>query len=132
MVVAEGIKGPYGDKSMVSYGAGDHKRYGGISHDIAHWLVTEADMDVRVTILGHTQRGGVPASMDRIMASAFGVRAVDLLACGRNNRVVAWQNHDVVDLDLSDVVGHTRSVADDDVLVRTARGLGVYIGDVAC
>jgi 6-phosphofructokinase 1 len=80
-------------------------------------------------VLGHVQRGGTPSPRDRILASTFGVHAVDLLAAGKSGRMVAWHQRGVVDVALSDVVGKTHSVDVSGTLVRTARALGICLGD---
>ena len=85
--------------------------------------------DTRVTTLGHVQRGGVPSATDRILGSAFGVRAVDLIAEGRFGRMVVWQNRQVVDVPIEDTIATHRRVDVDGDLVKTARGLGVCFGD---
>jgi len=84
-----------------------------------------------VTVLGHVQRGGQPTWDDRLIASAFGVHAVDLIAAGKYDRMVAWQNRRVVDVPLAAAFERTQRAASDDTLVRTARGLGICLGDVA-
>ena len=56
--------------------------------------------ETRVTVLGHVQRGGQPTWDDRLLASAFGVHAVDLIAEGKFDRLVVWQNRSVVDMPL--------------------------------
>ena len=66
---------------------------------------------------------------DRLVASAFGVHAVDLIARGRFDRMVAWQNRRVVDVPLADAILAPQLVDPDGALVRTARGLGISLGD---
>ena len=78
--------------------------------------------ETRVTVLGHVQRGSQPTWDDRLLASAFGVHAVDLIAEGRFDRMVAWQNRRVVDVPLAEAIcGRKRSIPAG-ALVRTARG----------
>ena len=66
---------------------------------------------------------------DRLVASAVGVYAVDLVAAGRFDRMVAWQNQRVVDVPLAVAMARPHCVDLDGALVRTARGLGIYLGD---
>jgi 6-phosphofructokinase 1 len=75
------------------------------------------------------QRGGSPIPLDRLLASAFGVYAVDLVAAGRFDRMVAWQNRRVVDVPIAEAVALYQAVDPDDALVHTARGLGISFGD---
>jgi ATP-dependent phosphofructokinase / diphosphate-dependent phosphofructokinase len=86
--------------------------------------------ETRVTVLGHVQRGGQPTWDDRLVASAFGVHAVDLVAEGKFDRLVAWQNRRVVDVPLTAAFEPAQLIAADDTLVRTARGLGICLGDI--
>jgi 6-phosphofructokinase 1 len=85
--------------------------------------------ETRVTVLGHVQRGGSPVPLDRVLGSAYGVYAVDLAAEGRFGRMVAWQNRRVVDVAIEDAIAHYQAVDPDDMLVHTARGLGISFGD---
>ncbi|MCB2009001.1 MAG: 6-phosphofructokinase, partial [Geminicoccaceae bacterium] len=64
-----------------------------------------------------------------ILGLAFGVAAVDLIAEGRFDRMVAWQNRQVVDVPIADACAQYQAVDPDDTLVRTARGLGICLGD---
>ncbi len=80
-------------------------------------------------MLGHVQRGGTPTWDDRLVASAFGVHAVDCIAEGRFDRLVAWQHRRVVDVPLTAAFEPAQFVAADDTLVHTARGLGICLGD---
>jgi 6-phosphofructokinase 1 len=80
-------------------------------------------------VLGHVQRGGSPVALDRVLAAAFGVHAVDLVAQRRFDRVVGWQNRRVVDLPLAEACAAFKAVDPHDPLVWTARGLGISFGD---
>ncbi len=88
------------------------------------------DLDIRVSVLGHIQRGGIPSALDRLIATAFGKAAVDLLANGETGRMVAWQNGQVVAVPLEAVLAESPClVSPHNFLVETARSLGTYIGD---
>ena len=128
VVVAESVRGPVGE--VVTYkDAHGQSRYGGIGEMIAREIAVRTGAETRVTVLGHVQRGGSPTSLDRLLASAFGVYAVDLVAAGRFDRMVAWQNRQVVDVPIAEAVAQYRAVDPDDALVHTARGLGIAFGD---
>ena len=86
--------------------------------------------ETRVTVLGHVQRGGQPTWDDRLIASAFGVHAVDLIADGKSDRMVAWQNRRVMDMPLMAAFEPAGLLLSDDTLFHTARGLGICLGDV--
>ncbi len=129
VVVAEGCKTEDGLPPTIAW-SGDQSRYGGIGHYLADKLSERVDAETRVTVLGHVQRGGQPAMRDRLLASAFGVHAVDLVAQGRFGRMVAWQDRGVVDVPISEVVIGSRSVDPQGPIVHTARGLGIYVGEL--
>ncbi len=104
--------------------------YGGIGQVLAESISRLTGAQTRVTVLGHVQRGGEPSWSDRLAASAFGVHAVDLIARGRFDRMVAWRNRRVVDVPLGQAVSGPHLVDAKGDLVRTARGLGIGFGDV--
>ncbi len=103
--------------------------YGGIGHVLGDARAQRTGAETRVTVLGHVQRGAQPTWGDRLIASAFGVHAVDLIAAGRFDRMVAWQNRSVVDVPMADAIAAPQQVDPDSALVRTARGLGICLGD---
>jgi 6-phosphofructokinase 1 len=90
----------------------------------------KTDIECRVTSLGHVQRGAPPTPRDRILASAFGVYAVDLLAQKKFNRMVAWRDRRVIDVPISEGISTYKVVDKKDSLIETALALGVYVGDL--
>ncbi|HEX3974325.1 MAG TPA: ATP-dependent 6-phosphofructokinase [Stellaceae bacterium] len=103
--------------------------YGGIGQILGHAIAARTGAETRVTVLGHVQRGGQPDWDDRILGSAFGVHAVDLIAAGKFDRMLTWQNRRVVDVPLAEAIARPQLVDPDGSLVRTARGLGISLGD---
>jgi 6-phosphofructokinase 1 len=128
VVVAEAVRDEEGHPVTVER-PGRAATYGGIGHYLGTRIAEATGAETRVTVLGHVQRGGVPEPRDRILASAFGVHAVDMIAEGRFGRMTAWRNRQVVDVAIEDVVVKPRAVDPDGPLVRTARGLGISFGD---
>jgi 6-phosphofructokinase 1 len=128
VVVAEGVKMENGGKASVPDASG-RRRYGGIGHYLMEELVPHTSAEIRVTILGHVQRGGTPSPRDRLLASSFGVHAVELVAQGRLSRMVAWRESGVIDVPLSEVTIGARALDPSDPLLRTARGLGIHLGE---
>jgi 6-phosphofructokinase 1 len=96
---------------------------------IAEAIANRTGAESRVTVLGHVQRGGSPVPLDRVLGSAFGVAAVDLVAQGRFDRVVGWQNRRVVDVPIAEACSMYQAVDPGEALVHTARGLGISFGD---
>ena len=103
----------------------------GIGDWLARRLTKATGAEARATVLGHVQRGAEPTAEDRLLAAALGVGAVDLLADGKADRMVGWWNRTVIDVPLEKVVGRSRTVDPDGALIRTARALGVCLGDSA-
>jgi 6-phosphofructokinase 1 len=129
VVAAEAVKTEDGESVTVADMAGGGRRYGGIGHYLGERIAELSGAATRVTVLGHVQRGGIPSSRDRLMGSAFGVHAVDLVAAGKFGRMVAWQQRRCVDVAIEDAIAHTHKVDPDGAVVRTARGLDICLGD---
>ena len=128
MVVAEGVKTEAGEIVTVIDGDGG-ARLGGIGQYLGERIAETFHAETRVTVLGHVQRGGMPSARDRLYATAFGVHAVDLIAEGRFDRMVAWSNRTCIDVPLAQAIAQYHAVDPESALVNTARGLGVYVGD---
>jgi 6-phosphofructokinase 1 len=77
-----------------------HVRLGGIGVELAHELESLTGYETRATILGHVQRGGTPTAYDRVLATRFGVAAMDAAGGGRFGRMVALRGPDIVEVDL--------------------------------
>jgi 6-phosphofructokinase 1 len=104
----------------------------GMAQYIANRIATsDRDrLDIRVSVLGHIQRGGIPSALDRLIATAFGKAAVDLVDRGQFDRMVAWQNGRVAAVAIEDVLARSPLFVDpNSYLVQTARALGIYVGE---
>lgn len=66
--------------------------------------------DVKVTTLGHIQRGGSPTMADRMLAARFGTRATELLLQGKTNRVIGIKNNKIIDLDIAEALSETKQI----------------------
>lgn len=131
VVVAEGAK-PRGGEMVVRQvikESTDQLRLGGIGQKLADDIEKQSGIECRVTVLGHLQRGGSPTAYDRILGTRFGVAAVDLLAAGQLDRMVALRGTEVVSTPISEVVGKLRRVDPESELVMAARSVGTSFGD---
>ena len=128
IIVAEAVKNEDG-KSVTITDSNGRRRYGGISYYLSEKIEEMTNADTRFTVLGHVQRGCQPDAADRVLAAALGVRAVDLIAEEKYNRVVVWQNRTVKDVSVEEVIASYQAVDPNDTLVKTARGLGICLGD---
>ena len=128
VIVAEATKTETGEPvtMLQAHGA---KTYGGIGHYVGARISQVTGAETRVTVLGHLQRGGMPTPRDRLMGSIFGTHAVDMVAAGKFDRMVAWSGRTVLHVPLADAIAGYRAVDPDGAMVRTARALGVYLGE---
>jgi 6-phosphofructokinase 1 len=85
--------------------------------------------EVRVTVLGHTQRGGSPSPYDRILSTRFGVAAVDLIAQHGFEKMVALRGDKIEFVSIADAVGKSKTVDPNGELVNTARSVGIQFGE---
>jgi ATP-dependent phosphofructokinase / diphosphate-dependent phosphofructokinase len=112
VVVAEGASSADGtislDRSPV--GPGGHARLGGIAYLIAPEIEARTGFETRVTVLGHVQRGGTPSAYDRVLATRYGIGAIDLAHDGAWGQMVSFRGGKIVSAPLADVVGVTRPV----------------------
>ena len=130
IVVAEAVKKENGKKATVKYVDGE-VRLGGIGNYLGDEIYKITNSETRVTVLGHVQRGAQPTHRDRLIASAFGVYAVDLVAKKKFNRVVVWKDRGVHDLPLNQIAGYSKTIQKNDPLIKVAKGLGIYIGELS-
>ncbi|MBI3997668.1 MAG: 6-phosphofructokinase, partial [Armatimonadetes bacterium] len=130
MVVAEGAH-PVGGEPVYQEpgGPGRLPRLGGIGQRVADALADATDRETRCTVLGHLQRGGSPTPFDRLLATRFGVRAVECVAEARLGHMVALRGDKVVAVPVAQAVAEPRRVPPDGELVRTARGVGITLGE---
>lgn len=84
----------------------------GHSQELAERIEKETGMETRATILGHLQRGGSPTCKDRVYASIMGAYAVDLLADGKTNRVVAYKDGKYVDFEVDEALSMEKSISE--------------------
>jgi 6-phosphofructokinase 1 len=100
-------------------------RLGGIGQMVADALQQLTTKETRVVVLGHLQRGGSPTAFDRLLASAFGVAAVQALAAGQAGTMVTWICGAVTTCPLAEATFQLKRVPPESQLVKTARQLGI-------
>ena len=148
VVVAEGAKPKNGEmevKNVRHNGAGvDNTKLGGIGEKVAKQLEELTGLEARCTVLGYMQRGGSPSSFDRVLSTKYGSKAMELALEGKFNVLTVIKNGKLDSVPLEDVVGNNtkvgavsgntpesnlRKVTMDDELVKTARAIGINLGD---
>ena len=148
VVVAEGAKPKDGEihvKNMRNNGAGvDNTKLGGIGEIVAKQLEELTGLEARCTVLGYMQRGGTPTAFDRVLSTKYGSRAMEYALEGKFNILTVIKDGKLNCVPLEDVVGNNtkigavsgntpesnlRKVTMDDELVKTARAIGINLGD---
>jgi phosphofructokinase-like protein len=102
---------------------------GRVGTGVAKAISRRLDMETRVTVLGHLQRGGIPTPFDRVLATRFGTFAAEMLSEGKYNEMVCMKGADVTSVPLEKVAGQTKLVPLDHPLIRSARRVGTNFGD---
>ncbi|HEY9622609.1 MAG TPA: ATP-dependent 6-phosphofructokinase [Crinalium sp.] len=127
VIVAEAVRTAT-DQPIMSTDRLGQCRLGGIGQYLSDLISSCSGAETRVAVLGHMQRGGIPSSLDRLLGSAFGVAAVDLIADKKYDHIVTWQNRQVVSVPIVEAISQYSTVDPNGTLVRTARGLGICLG----
>jgi ATP-dependent phosphofructokinase / diphosphate-dependent phosphofructokinase len=130
VVAAEGARPVGGTYTLLQEGsASTVERLGGIGARVAAEIERRTGKESRSVLLGHLQRGGSPTSFDRLLATRFGARAMELVLAREFGTMVAFHPPDIVSVPLESVVGRTRTIPPDFDVIRTARAMGVGFGD---
>lgn len=104
-------------------------KYPSVSYELAEKIEKMTGNEVRVTVPGHTQRGGSPCPYDRVFASRLGAEAGELILKGEYGFMVGYKNREIVKVPLEDVAGKLKMVAPDSDIVKEAKLLGISFGD---
>lgn len=131
IVVAEGSK-PVGGEMVVERTFQDRTdpiKLGGIGAKVARDLEELINQETRVTVLGHIQRGGSPNTFDRVLATRYGVAAVDGVLAQDYGKMVALKGTEIVRVPLADAVHRLKQISLDDPVLLAARKLGLKFGD---
>lgn len=126
MVVAEAVRTETGDRVTIKDPEGC--RLGGIGHYLSEAICQRSGAETRVTVLGHIQRGGIPSHLDRLIATCFGVAAVELIAKEKYDHVVTWQQRSVVAVPIEKAISNYSAVNPQGTLATTARRMGIFLG----
>ena len=130
IVVAEGAAPEGGVAAVKVADAGDgHPRLGGAGDRLAGELAPHIEHEIRVTVLGHLQRGGSPVSFDRILATRMGCRAAELVAEGRFGLMVRLHHGAIGEVPLAEALDQPKLVDPEGQLVAAARAVGIGFGD---
>lgn len=148
VVVAEGAAPKGGEITIMGKrdnGAGvDNTKLGGIGQVVAMQLQELTGLEARNTTLGYMQRGGTPTAFDRVLSTKYGTKAMELALEGKFGTLAIIKNGKLDSVSLEEVVGkntkigavsgnteesNLRKVGMDDDLIKTARNIGINLGD---
>jgi phosphofructokinase-like protein len=112
IVVAEGAKPKGGAEIVYSESLDEfgHIRLGGVGYYLGKEIEKRMEIETRVVVLGHLQRGGSPTAFDRILATRFGIAAIDLVHKKQFGRMVSIQGNKIVSVPPRDVIGKRKTV----------------------
>ncbi|HEX4665983.1 MAG TPA: ATP-dependent 6-phosphofructokinase [Chthoniobacterales bacterium] len=128
VVAAEGATPRDGQQVLHRTEAGEY-RFGGIGEVVARELAARTGKETRCCVLGHLQRGGPPTTLDRILGTRFGVKAVQLVNEGHFGSMVSYQNYQVQHVPIAEAVNRLRLVQPSSQMVETARDTEISFGD---
>ena len=100
-----------------------------VSYEIAQQILEKSGLEVRVTVPGHTQRGGSPCAYDRVFASRLGTEAGKMIMKGEYGLMVGYKNREIVKVPLEDVAGKLKMVDPNASIIKEAKLLGISFGD---
>jgi 6-phosphofructokinase 1 len=130
VVVAEGARPCDGAIELLERrGVGTVDRLGGIASKVARAIEHHTGKETRTLVLGHLQRGGTPTTYDRLLALRFGAAAVRAIADKAFGTMVGLNGQEITRVPLENVVGRAKNVPLDCDTIRTARDLGICLGD---
>jgi 6-phosphofructokinase 1 len=128
VVVSEGAC-PEGEEPFYKQTPSAQKVLGGIGQEVAHKLRQLTTMDTRYTVLGHLQRGGAPSAGDKLLATRFAVKAVDLAQQGQFGTITVLKGNKIESLAYQSMQRfHRQKIALDDELLLAAEGIGICLG----
>jgi len=128
-VVAEGARPIEGETepSEIIHGRGSIAA-GGAARTLARALAERIEVETRVTVLGHLQRGGGPVPFDRVLATRFGVKAVELVRDDMWGHLVRLDHHEVSSVPLEQVANRAHRVDEHNSIVTAAQAVGIEFG----
>lgn len=131
IVIAEGAVEIGGQLvgTQAAAGSTEKIRLGGAGEKLAKEIETRTGIECRCTVLGHLQRGGSPTAFDRVLATRYGISAVEALRQGKQSCMVALKQNRIIDIPVKDIAGKPHNVPVNGELIRAGRGIDICFGD---
>lgn len=107
----------------------ENSKYPSVAYAIAEEIESRTDKEVRITVPGHTQRGGSPCPYDRVVATRLGAEAAKLILNEEYGVMVAIRDNEIVPVPLKEIAGKLKYVNPEASIVKEAREIGISFGD---
>ena len=105
------------------------KKYPSVAYELAERVQKKTDQEVRITVPGHTQRGGSPCPYDRVLATRLGAAAAEAILDGKYGCMMGVSNNKIIHVPLSEVAGKLKSVDPESEIIQEAKLTGISFGD---
>lgn len=104
-------------------------QYPSISYEVAHQIQEMSGEEVRITVPGHTQRGGEPCPYDRVLSTRLGAAAAEMIMNGEFGNMAGIHDHKIVKVPLAEVAGKLKTVDPENPMIKEAKLIGICFGD---
>ena len=131
ILIAEGAKAKDGERvcRACSDYLYENPLLGGIGYQLMNDIKAKLDVEMRVTVLGHVQRGGTPIAFDRVLATQFGVKAFELAENKKYGQMVSYVGNKLVSVPLKKAVSNYKKISSNDFLLQSAKKIGICLGE---
>lgn len=107
----------------------EKKKYPSVAYELAERIQKKSDKEVRITVPGHTQRGGSPCAYDRVLSTRLGAAAAEAILKGEYGYMLGTKNQDIVKVQLQEVAGKLKYVDPKADIIKEAKLTGISFGD---
>jgi len=129
IIVSEAV--PFANEAFDVKQSGDMARvqYGGTAKKISNYLKNRG-FEAKSLVLGHTQRAGITSVYDRNLAQALAIKCLKLLSNNQKNVLLGISGNEIIATSFDEIKNTSRALTPDDTMIKTAEGLGIYLGDI--
>ena len=107
----------------------EKKKYPSVAYELAEEILKHSGTEVRITVPGHTQRGGSPCPYDRVLSTRFGAAAANLILHQEYGYMVGMRNGEIVKVPLNEVAGKLKVVDPNSSIIKEAKLIGISFGE---